>query len=267
MPPPARKSLGQHFLSDPGILNRIAEALEPRPGETVLEIGPGRGGLTAALLRHAPRLVAIERDRALIPELRRQFPTVEIVEGDALELDWHALVGPGPFVLAGNIPYNITSPLLERALRPPRPRCIVFLVQLEVARRLGAAPGRPEYGALTIGVRVVADVELLFRVPAGAFRPRPLVDSAVVRLTPRGAPELADTEVPAFRRLVVGLFGFRRKQLIRGLREFTGLPATDLLPLLEGDGVLPERRPETVPPEGFVQLYRRLNQAGALPSD
>ncbi len=203
----------------------------------------------------------------MVPVLRQRFPSVEIIEGDALALDWHALVGAGPFAIAGNIPYNITSPLLDRALQPPRPRRIVFLVQLEVAQRLAAPAGGREYGALTVGVRAVAEVEQLFRVPAGAFHPRPRVDSAVIRLTPRGAPLVADGDIAAFRRLVVGLFGFRRKQVIRGLRELTGWPADRLLPILLAAGIAAEARPETLPPEAFARLFQGLGGRGVFPSD
>jgi 16S rRNA (adenine1518-N6/adenine1519-N6)-dimethyltransferase len=141
----------------------------------VLEIGPGRGALTRALLELGVAPVAIEKDRDLVPFLRERCPGATIVEGDALDADWPTLVGaePGePWLLIGNIPYNITSPLLDKALEPPRPARIVFLVQREVADRLAAKPGTPAYGALTVGVRAVATVERLFTVPAGAFRPR-----------------------------------------------------------------------------------------------
>ena len=152
MAPRAKRRLGQHFLTDPRLLGRIADALAAGPADTVLEIGPGPGGLTAALARHAGRLIAIEMDRDLVPALRERVPTATVVEGDALALDWHALAG-GPFLVAGNIPYNITSPLLDKALEPPRPQRIVFLVQKEVADRVTAAAGETSYGALSIGVQ------------------------------------------------------------------------------------------------------------------
>jgi len=250
-----KKALGQHFLRDPGILRRIADALEPAPGETVIEIGPGPGGLTAQLAPRGIRLIAIERDRELVPGLRERFPAVTIVEGDALEEDWHRLAG-GPFSVIGNIPYNITSPLIDQALRPPRPRRIVFLVQKEVAERVAAAPGGKEYGALTVGVQAVATVERLFRVPAGAFHPPPKVDSAVIRLTPRESPLVRDDEVAAFRRFVVGLFGFRRKQLVRALRELTGWEAERAAAAVVQAGLTPTSRMETVAPEGFLALFR-----------
>ncbi len=256
--PRPRKSLGQHFLSDPRILARIAAALEAEPGDTVLEIGPGPGGLTAELARLPVNLVAIERDPRLIPALQARVPAARIVEGDALALDWHCLVGPGPFRVVGNIPYHITTPLLERALRPPRPARIVFLVQKEVALRVAAEPGTRDYGALSVGVQAVARVERLFTVPAGAFHPPPRVDSAVLRLTPLAEPLVTDPEVEPFRRLVVGLFGFRRKQLLRGLRQLTGLGPEEAARLLAGAGLEPAARPETLAPQAFVRLLRVL---------
>jgi len=166
--PRAKRRLGQHFLSDPRILQRIADALEPTAAVTVLEIGPGSGGLTAALAARAGRVVAIEKDPDLVPGLRARFPDVTVVEGDALELDWHALGGPGALV-TGNIPYNITSPLIDKALLPPRPPRIVFLVQKEVADRVTASAGESAYGALSVGVQAVARAERLFVVrPTGA---------------------------------------------------------------------------------------------------
>lgn len=251
-----KKRLGQHFLRDPGILRRIADALEITPGDSVLEIGPGPGGLTAELVRRASRLLAIEKDRDLVPALRARFPTLELTEGDALDLDWRALCGPGPLRIIGNIPYNITSPLLEQALTPPRPVCIVFLVQKEVAERVAATPGGAEYGALSVGIQAVATVERLFAVPAGAFRPPPTVDSAVLRLRPLERPLVTDAEVLAFRRFVVGLFGFRRKQLLRGLRELTDAAPALAERWLSAAGVVPSTRPQELSPEAFVRLFR-----------
>lgn len=252
----SKKRLGQHFLHDPGILRRIAEALEITPDDAVLEIGPGPGGLTAELLKRTTRLTAIEKDRDLIPVLREKFPALVLAEGDALDLDWHALAGPGPLGIIGNIPYNITTPLLEQALLPPRPRCIVFLVQKEVAERVAAPPGGAEYGALSVGVQAVARVERLFAVPAGAFRPPPRVDSAVIRLWPLAEPLIPDAEVQSFRRFVVGLFGFRRKQLLRGLRELTGAPAATASAWL-ASAVVPETaRPQELDPPTFARLFR-----------
>ena len=257
----AKRRLGQHFLTDPRLLGRIADALGAGPTDTVLEIGPGPGGLTAALAERAGRLVAIEKDRDLVPALRARFPSATIVEGDALEADWAALAGPGALV-AGNIPYNITSPLIDKALDPPRPARIVFLVQKEVADRVVAPAGQSAYGALSVGVQSVAAAERLFTVPAGAFHPRPKVDSAVLRLTPLATPLVAPAEQGGFRRLVVGLFGFRRKQLVRGLRELTGWTPDPVLAVLARVGIPPAARPEVVDPATFAALYRALVDGG-----
>ena len=259
--PRAKRRLAQHFLSDPRLLERIADALGATAADTVLEIGAGPGGLTAALAARAGRLVAIEKDPELVPGLRERFPGVEIVEADALEADWHAVAAPGALV-AGNIPYNITSPLLDKALRPPRPPRIVFLVQKEVADRVGAPPGGEAYGALSVGVQAVARAERLFKVPAGAFHPRPKVDSAVLRLTPLADPVVSDAEVEPFRRLVVGLFGFRRKQLTRGLRELTGWEPALVVDALARAELEPTARPETVSPPKFAALLRALVDGG-----
>jgi 16S rRNA (adenine1518-N6/adenine1519-N6)-dimethyltransferase len=180
-------------------------------------------------------------------------------------VDWHAVSGspdPARWIIAGNIPYNITSPLIDRALAPPRPARVVFLVQKEVALRVGAAPGSEDYGALSVGVQAVARAERLFTVPAGAFSPPPRVDSAVLRLVPLAAPLVADGERAAFRAAVVGLFGFRRKQLVRGVRELTGWPADPARAALAGAGIDPVARPETLDPQAFVRLARRLVDGG-----
>ena len=235
----AKKHLGQHFLHDPRILRRIADAVQSGPEDCVLEIGPGRGALTAELLARGSRVTAIEKDRDLIPLLREQFPTLRLAEGDALALDWRQVSGAldGPLLIAGNIPYNITSPLIEKAMTPPRPVRVVFLVQREVADRLAAVPGTKAYGGLTVGVQSVAKVERLFTVVAGAFVPAPKVDSAVIRLTPLAEPLIADVAVASFRRLVTALFSARRKQLGRGLRQVTGWGPDQVAATLRSVGV------------------------------
>jgi 16S rRNA (adenine1518-N6/adenine1519-N6)-dimethyltransferase len=259
--PRPKRRLGQHFLADPRILGRIADTLGADSADTVLEIGPGPGGLTEALVERAGRVIAIEKDRELVPQLRARFPTAQIVEADALDLDWHDLV-PHSFLVTGNIPYNITSPLLDKSLLPPRPQRIVFLVQKEVADRVTAGPGTAEYGALSIGVQAVAQAERLFTVPAAAFRPRPKVDSAVLRLTPLPEPLVSDEARDSFRAMVVGLFGFRRKQMRRGVRELTGWEATRVSALLARTGVGETVRPEVLSPLQFAQLHYALVDGG-----
>ena len=254
MPKP-RKSLSQNFLSDPRILGRIADAVGATKDDTVLEIGPGKGALTGPLLEQAGRVVAIEKDRELAARLVTRDPRLQLVEGDALEMDWHALVGV-PFTVCGNIPYNITSPLIDKALTPPRPVRVVFLVQKEVADRVAAAPGSKAYGALSVGVQAVATPERLFTVPRGAFFPVPQVDSAVLRMTPLAEPLVRDDEVTAFREFVVGLFGYRRKQLVRALREHLGLDAEQGSAIVQRAGFAPTMRAEELSPKEFVALFR-----------
>lgn len=256
-----RRRFGQHFLSDPRILARIADTIGADRSTTVLEIGPGPGGLTDQLLRRAGRVVAIEKDRDLARALRERAPSLELVEGDALAIDWHALVGPEAIV-AGNIPYNITTPLLDKALAPPGFARVVFLVQKEVAQRVTAGPGTKAYGGLSVGVQALARAERLFTVPAGAFFPPPKVDSAVLRLEPLQPPLIGPEQAPQFRRLVAGLFGFRRKQLLRGLREFTGWAEPQVTAALAEARVGPTVRPESLSPPDFVRLHAALVDAG-----
>ncbi len=257
-----KRRLGQHFLTDPSILNRIVDALDPESSDTVLEIGPGRGALTAVLADRAGTVVAIERDHDLLTGLQQSFPGIDLVAGDALALDWHDVVGHSDFLVIGNIPYNITSPLLDKALTPPRPRRCVFLVQREVGDRIVAQPGNKTYGALSVGIQAVARAEVVFRVPAGAFQPPPKVDSVVLRLTPLDVPLVDDAVLSVFRAAVTGLFSLRRKQLLRGIRQLTGWSADEAGAVLRSVGLDPTARPETVAPPAFVALTVALVDLG-----
>ena len=265
--PPVRKSLGQHFLSDPRILGRIADALSLSAGETVIEIGPGRGGLTEHLLARAGRVIAIEIDRMLAARLRERYvgeARLDVVEQDVLETNLGLLAG-GEFALAGNVPYYITTPILFHALRPPRPTRAVYLVQKEVADRLSASPGTKAYGALTVNVSALASAETLFRVPAGAFSPPPSVDSAVVRITPRATPVVMPDEEERFRLFVQQAFGMRRKQMRRVVRSLLSLPADRAEALLALAAIDPEARPETLTPGQFAALLRGAPGAQGAP--
>ena len=256
--PPTRKSLGQHFLTDRRILVRIADALHLEGGETVLEIGPGRGALTDILVERAGRLIAIEYDRALAEILRQRYArrsNVLIAEADVLDVSLGELAA-GPYVLVGNVPYYITTPILFHALVPPRAQRSVYLVQKEVADRLSAPPGTKEYGALTVNVAAVAKAETLFKVPAGAFSPPPKVESAVVRITPLAVPLVSADEERPFRLLVQGAFGMRRKQMRRVLRSLYGIDAVAADAILTATGIDPEVRPETLSPAQFALLLR-----------
>jgi len=236
------RRLGQHFLSDPTILGRIVDALDPVPGETVLEIGPGKGSLTEALLARGLNVVAIEKDPILARALARD--NLRVLEGDALRLAWPRI----PKII-GNIPYYITSPLIDKALTPPLPERVVFLVQAEVADRLAARPGTKAYGALSVGVQSICQVEKLFVVAPGSFQPPPKVRSAVVRLVPRAQPLVSPEEIAAFRTFVTACFGRRRKQLKNAV---PGLSRAQLEEL----GIDPTVRPERLAPEVFVRLLR-----------
>jgi len=268
----ADKRLGQHFLTDRNILQRIVDALEPAPDDVVVEIGAGTGSLTDELLARGLRVIAIEKDRRLAGELgtwnaERGTERLTVVHGDALRLDWHALVDTGAavprsgfrvprFKIVGNIPYAITSPLIDKALTPPLPTCIVFLVQAEVADRIAASPGSKTYGALSVGVQAVCRVERLFTVRAGAFTPPPKVTSAVVRLTPLAQPLIAPEESAAFRAFVTACFTRRRKQLRNVVMAVTGRSAAVVVAGLAALGADPMVRPETLAPEVFVRLLR-----------
>lgn len=242
----------------------------------MLEIGPGTGTLTEQLLARGLRVVAIEKDRRLAEGLGARgsgLGGLRIVEGDALRMDWHSLLpnpeprapspstspeslAPSPFKIIGNIPYAITSPLIEKALTPPLPERIVFLVQAEVADRLAAPPGSKAYGALTVGVQAQCTVEKLFTVKAGAFRPRPKVDSALVRLAPKPERLVPPTDVPAFRTFVTACFSRRRKQLRNVVMGATGRSGPDVDAGLAALGLDPTMRPETVRVAEFVALLR-----------
>jgi len=239
----AHQKLGQHFLISGAALERLAAVVCPGPEELVVEIGPGRGALTEKLLARARRVVAIELDRELAAHLRRKFAAdtrLEIVEGDVLSTD---LAQWGPVPLAGNLPYYITSPILEKALRA-RPLRAVFLVQKEVAQRLSAQPGSRDYGYLTVLTATFARARTLFTVPPGAFRPPPKVESAAVLLEPH-APVVEDPE--DFLRFAARSFRYKRKTL----RNNLGAGIVDTWP----EAGL---RAEQLSLEKFLELYRRL---------
>ena len=261
--PPTLKRLGQHFLADRRVLARIADALELTGSETVLEIGPGRGALTELLLERAGHVVAVEIDRALAALLRERWgtdPRFTLVERDVLQVPLGEVVG-GEFVLAGNVPYYITTPILFHALQQPRARRAVYLVQKEVAERVVAPAGSKAYGALSVNVQVLAAGELLFRVPPGAFQPPPKVDSAVLRVTPLVTPLVRAEEEARFSAFVQEVFGLRRKQLRRVVRTVARLDAEGGEAVVARAGLDPEARPEVLSPTEFVTLFRTLYAA------
>lgn len=263
--PPVRKSLGQHFLDDRRILDRIADALDPQAADTVIEIGPGRGSLSNALVDRVGRLILVEYDRALAALLRERYSgadRVTVVESDVLETNLAALAG-GPFKLIGNVPYYITTPILFHALEPPRASRIVLLVQREVADRIVSAPGTKEYGALSVNVQAVADAKIAFRVAPGSFKPPPKVESAVVVIDPRATPVVAPEHESSYRRFVQDAFGMRRKQMRRVIRSIASLDAETADAVLGRASIDPASRPETLSPTDFERLRAALFSRGS----
>ena len=271
----ARKRFGQHFLHDPGILRRIVEAIAPQPGDRLVEIGPGEGALTLPLLRACKRLTAIELDRDLIAALgerARGIGELEIIGADVLTVDFGKLAGgvplriepsrpsmaSGPDALAllriaGNLPYNISTPILFHCLdHAAAIRDMHFMLQKEVVERMGAAPGSKIYGRLSVMLQLRCTVEPLFKVPPGAFRPPPKVDSAVVRLVPLPMGSLADVAAERIDRVVRAAFGQRRKTLANALRG-VATPAQ-----IAAAGIDPKARAEQLAPAMFVALARLL---------
>jgi 16S rRNA (adenine1518-N6/adenine1519-N6)-dimethyltransferase len=256
--PPIRRRFGQNFLTDQNALSRIVDALQLDGDECVVEVGPGRGALTDHLIARCRNVVCIEIDRDLVGLLRQRYadrPGVRIVEGDVLDADFEALTAGQPWVLAGNVPYYITTPIIFHALRPPMPRRAVFLIQREVADRLHARPGSRTYGALTVNVAFVARVVLVSGVSAGSFHPKPKVDSAIVRFEPIEVPLVPLDRLALARAFVTALFGQRRRQLVRALRTVTGASADVAQGLVESAGLAPAMRPEELSPVDFARLH------------
>jgi 16S rRNA (adenine1518-N6/adenine1519-N6)-dimethyltransferase len=261
-----RKSLGQHFLFDQDLLARIVRAAGSLAGVQVIEVGPGPGGLTRALLAsEAAGVIAVEIDPravAAIEEVRREHPErLRIIEADAVSLDMAGL-GIAPRAIIANLPYNVgTALLVDWLTQASAFQVMVLMFQAEVAQRIVAKAGDAAYGRLAVLAGLTVQADLVMRVPASAFVPPPKVESAVVRLLPRhDAPERAVLEVVA--RITACAFGQRRKMLRASLR------AIDAVPLLAVAGIDPQRRAETVPPEAYLAMARHAMAVGhaiALP--
>jgi 16S rRNA (adenine1518-N6/adenine1519-N6)-dimethyltransferase len=249
----ARRRFGQHFLHDNRVLARIVDAIDPKPGERIVEIGPGRGALSRPLLERCGRLEAIEIDRDLIPVLRgRCAGAGELVvhEGDVLEMDLSEILGGGaPLRVCGNLPYNISTPLLFHLLES---RAVIadmhFMLQKEVVDRIVAPPGGKIYGRLTVMLAAACRAEALFHVGRGAFQPPPAVDSTVVRLLPHRSVPFPLPDRARFARIVASAFSMRRKTLRNSLRGLVTAAQFDAA------GIDANRRPETLAPAEFGRL-------------
>jgi 16S rRNA (adenine1518-N6/adenine1519-N6)-dimethyltransferase len=257
-----RRRLGQCFLDNHRTLDAIVDAAKLEPAMPVIEIGAGPGYLTARIRRRTARLAAVELDERYRPVHQEYFgglePPVRFIYGDALALDWAGLLGEfggAPYVVMGNIPYQITTPLIEKLLNlSPLPERIVLLVQVELAQRLSAQPGRKSYGALTVKVGVVATVRQAIFVPRQRFQPRPRVDSAAIVIEPRRPPLVA----PGCRAKVFGFvnaaFAHRRKKIINSLLDSGYAERERLEEAFRQAAVDPGRRPETLSIEEFIAL-------------
>ncbi len=258
----ARKRFGQNFLHDPGIIERILATVAPRPDQHVVEIGPGLGAITRGLLDSGCRLDAVELDRDLAARLEENFgthPGFHLHQADALKFDFCALAADGPLRVVGNLPYNISTPLLFHLL--DQSHCLAdmhFMLQKEVVERMAAAPGSRTYGRLSVMVQIRCAVEPLFTIRPGAFRPAPKVDSAFVRLVPCQQPPHPVADFALFAELVSRAFAQRRKTLrntLKGLADEATLAAC---------GLDPGWRAEAVSPAGFACLANELAARGRL---
>lgn len=249
----AKKSLGQHFLHERGVVDRIILAVDPQPGDRLLEIGPGRGALTFPLLDRHGALTAIEFDRDLLAPLATAAQVhgdLELIHANVLDVDLASLAGAGsPLRLVGNLPYNLSSPILFHALgHAAGIRDMHFMLQKEVVERMAAAPGSKVYGRLSVMLQAFCEVTALFAVGPGAFNPPPKVDSAVVRLLPLAPERIGIDDRARFADIVRAAFGQRRKTLRNALRQVCDED------VIRAAGIDPQARAEQLPVADFVRL-------------
>ena len=250
----ARKRFGQHFLHDQNIIELILRAVNPQPGDNLVEIGPGQGALTYPLLRSCKELIAIELDRDLVPVLQREskrYGKLEVINADILEFDLASLNQNNKIRLIGNLPYNISTPLMFHVLESmSRIEDMHFMVQKEVALRMVAGPGNNNYGRLSVMLQYRCDCQYLFDVGPGSFSPPPKVDSAVVRMTPLAEPahDIGDEKV--FSAIVQAAFGQRRKTISNSLRSQVSRES------ISACGIDPSLRAENLTIGDFARLSR-----------
>jgi 16S rRNA (adenine1518-N6/adenine1519-N6)-dimethyltransferase len=253
----AKKGLGQHFLHERTIIDKIVQAVNPQPEDRLVEIGPGQGAITFPLLDRHGRLTVIEFDRDLIfplTEAAQAHGTLRVIHRNVLDVDFTALAADeGPLRLVGNLPYNLSSPILFHALDHAAViRDMVFMLQKEVVDRMAAGPGSKTYGRLSVMLQAYCDVTPLFNVPPGAFRPPPKVDSAVVWLVPRPADRIGIDDPACFAHVVRDAFGQRRKTLRNALSKICDSAA------IEAAGIRPDARAEQLAVPDFVRLANML---------
>lgn len=252
--------LDQHYLVDTAVRDAIAAAADIGPGDSVLEIGPGRGILTAALVGRAGSVVAVELDELLAAQLAAALgspPNLRVVNADFLEFQLASL-GPGSWKIAANLPYAVGTPILQRLLPWPHWDTAVLMFQKEVAERIAAAPGGADYGLLTLSVMIHAEAELLLEVSRESFRPRPKVASAVVVLKRRPQPLVPEAEQAGFFRIAKTAFGQRRKMALGVLARSLGLERTRVEGAFAELGIAPSARAEEIPFELWRALAKKL---------
>ncbi len=257
-----RKRFGQNFLVDRACIGRIVAAIDPQPHDRIIEIGAGRGALTSALLDRVERLEVIEIDRDLAAGLRERYPAVQLSvhEGDALDFDFATL--PAGLRVAGNLPYNVSTPILFRiAGYAERIRDCTFMLQKEVVDRMVAPPDTADYGRLSVMLQYRFEMESVLRVPPGAFTPPPKVDSAVVRMRPLPAARRRAADEDLFARLVAAAFSQRRKTLRNATRALADEAA------FAAAGIDPIRRGETLSVGEFIALSDSARAQSSLQSD
>jgi 16S rRNA (adenine1518-N6/adenine1519-N6)-dimethyltransferase len=259
----AQKRFGQHFLARPDIIARIVRLAGVKPGDRVLEIGPGLGVLTEALLAAGAEVVAVEVDRVLAAFLRGRFPTLRLVEADATQVDWGELLGastpPGAWKMVANLPYNVGTPIvMEAAKRPDVFHSLTVMLQAEVVDRMAAGAADEAYGAMSLLLQARAEVRTLFSVPPSAFVPPPKVSSSVVQAVLRAEPAVGPGGVTAFERVVRGAFAQRRKTLRNALGAALGYAEAERI--LAEAGIAPGERAERVDAKGFCALAEALRR-------
>lgn len=265
--PFAKKSFGQNFLVDENYVRRIIEAVDPRENDLIIEIGPGRGALTERLLEKAGRVIALELDRDMVPLLRQKFgavPNFELIDGDALNFDFQELVNGSKSKLVANLPYNISTAILQRLIEQRAAFSeMVLMFQKEVVERITAPPGDGERGFLTVLVEAYLQAEHLFDVPPRAFKPVPKVDSSIVRLIPREESAIWVEDTKLFRQIVSAGFAQKRKTILNNLKNVPPnlkeyMPDADAF--LASVGIDPQRRAETLTLDEWKAIYKTFGQ-------
>lgn len=261
-----RKGLGQHFLVDRNILDKVIRTAQVEKEDVVLEVGPGLGEMTLALAHQVKKVIAIEIDSKLVAILEKKvkdYPNVEVVKNDILKVDFNRFLKKDghPIKVVANLPYQISTPLLFRFIESKEVfSTLTLMVQKEIAERMAASPGRKEYGPLSIFVQMVSDIAIRFFIKPSAFFPPPKVESAVIHMVWKEQPLMNLQDEKWFKSVVRGCFGYRRKTLMNGLKHSSLPLPPDMGRRIEKIGIDSQRRPETLSIQEFVRLAETLKQ-------